>query len=242
MQIDQNLTARMEPFDSFWEAPANIEKGYQSFAKFYRRNYLKHVRLRPTDRVLAVSCGPGYFLDVLKKKGCRNAFGIDCDPRKIAYAKARRLDCEVVNAFAFLEKHPESYDMIFAEQEINHLTKSEILRFVSLCSRSLKPGGTLVVHSLNGANPITGSEALAQNFDHYNTFTEYSLKQILEHSGFGDIKVIPLQLYIFYENPVNYVGQLIDAILNICFRVGFIFYGKSNKLFTKKIAAIGRRK
>ena len=241
MPIDQRLTARMEPFDSFWEAPANIEKGYGSFAKFYRRNYLRHVSLRPTDRVLAVSCGPGYFLDVLKKKGCSNVYGIDSDPGKIAYAKARRLDCEVANAFAFLEAHRSSYDMIFAEQEINHLTKTEILAFAALCRQSLKPGGALVVHSLNGANPLTGSEALAQNFDHYNTFTEYSLKQILEHAGFTGIKVFPLQLYIFYENPVNFVGRLIDAFLSICFRMGFIFYGKSNKLFTKKIAAVGRK-
>ena len=48
---------------------------------------------------------------------------------------------------------------------------------------------------------MTGSEALAQNFNHFNTFTEYSLRQILMHSGFQDIQVFPLNLYIFYENP-----------------------------------------
>jgi hypothetical protein len=37
-----NLTARIEPFDSFWEAPDNIEKGYAKFGTFYRHNYLKH--------------------------------------------------------------------------------------------------------------------------------------------------------------------------------------------------------
>ena len=98
------------------------------------------------------------------------------------------------------------------------------------------------MHSLNGANPITGSEALAQNFDHYNTFTEYSLRQILEYSNFQEIEVIPLVLYVFYENPLNYIGLFVDTLLNLFFRLCFIFYGKENKLFSKKIAAICKKK
>ena len=238
MQVDKNLTAQIEPFDSFWEAPANIEKGYVSFAKFYQRNYLKHLKLRPENQILVISCGAGYFLDLLKHMGINNVLGIDSDPDKIAYARARRLNCQVANAFAFLKKAPSLYDLIIAEQELNHLTKAEMLQFLALCGRCLKPGGTLAVHSLNGANPITGSEALAQNFDHYNTLTEYSLRQVLEYSGFTHITVFPLNLYIFYENPLNYVGKFLDAVIQIILRFSFKFYGKSNRIFSKKIAAI----
>ena len=95
------------------------------------------------------------------------------------------------------------------------------------------------MHSLNGANPITGAEALAQNYDHYNTLTEYSLKQVLEHGGFEKVTVFPLNLYIFYENPLNYIGKAIDFILCAVLRLSFIFYGKNNRLFTKKIGAVG---
>jgi len=147
-----------------------------------------------------------------------------------------------VSAFAFLENPPGPYDAIIAEQEINHLTKAEILRFLDLCGKNLVKGGTLLVHSLNGANPVTGSEALAQNFDHYNTFTEYSLRQVLEHSGFREVNVFPLNLYVFYGNPLNYVALLADRINTLIFRVNFILYGKHNRLFTKKIAAVGKKK
>ena len=147
----------------------------------------------------------------------------------------------VKECFSFLSENKLSYDIIVAEQEINHLTKEEIIIFLDLCRHSLKNNGTLIIHSLNGANPITGSEALAQNFDHYNTFTEYSLKQVLKYSRFTDIIIFPLNLYIFYENPFNYIGLFLDALLNIIFRASFIFYGKSNKLFTKKIAAVSRK-
>lgn len=241
MQVDKNLTAQIEPFDTFWEAPANIEKGYGSFGKFYQRNYLKHMNLQSEDQVLVISCGPGYFVDLLKHMGINNVLGIDSDPDKVAYARARRLNCQVANAFAFLKEAPSAYDVIFAEQELNHLTKNEILQLLALCHRSLKPGGILAVHSLNGANPITGSEALAQNFDHYNTMTEYSLRQVLEYSGFQHIQVFPLNLYIFYENPANYVGLFLDAVIQIVLRISFKFYGKSNRIFTKKIAAVSRK-
>jgi len=236
-----SLSARFEPFDSFWEAPADIEKGYTTFNRFYRRNYLKQVVPRPGDQVLVVSCGPGYFVDLLGEMGVQNVLGIDSDPEKVALAVKRGLHCRVEHGFDFLADNDTVYDMIIAEQELNHLTKKEMCDFVALCHHRLSPGGRLVVHSLNGANPITGAEALAQNFDHFNTLTEYSLRQLLEHGGFERVTVFPLKLYVFYENPLNCIGLAADALLQIIFRILFTFYGKSNRIFTKKIAAIAHR-
>jgi 2-polyprenyl-3-methyl-5-hydroxy-6-metoxy-1,4-benzoquinol methylase len=235
------LTAKIEPFDSFWEAPKNIEKGFDSFQKFYRYNYLGHLPKDRDARILVISCGYGYFVQLLKSVGYSQVLGIDSDPEKVGVASRKGLNCRVETAFDFLDNSAEPYDLIVAEQEINHLTKEEILIFLNLCWKNLVQGGTLLVHSLNGANPVTGSEALAQNFDHYNTFTEYSLRQVLEHSGFHDVRVVPLNLYVFYSNPLNYVALLADRINTLIFRIQFILYGKSNKIFTKKIAAVGKK-
>jgi 2-polyprenyl-3-methyl-5-hydroxy-6-metoxy-1,4-benzoquinol methylase len=140
-----------------------------------------------------------------------------------------------------LENNKERFDLIFCEQEINHLTKDEILEFLKLCWNNLRQGGAVIIHSQNGANPITGAEALAQNFDHYNTFTEYSLRQILNYSNFDNIVAFPLNLYVFRKNPMNFVGKLLTDLFTLFFRISFILNGKSNKIFTKKIAAIGRK-
>ena len=236
------LTAVIEPFDSFWEAPENIEKGFARFGQFYRRNYLDRLPKNRASKTLVISCGYGYFVQLLKDAGYSDVLGIDSDPEKVRIATEKGLNCTVESAFAFLENSPGSYDAIIAEQEINHLTKEEILIFLSLCRKRLAEGGTLMVHSLNGANPITGSEALAQNFDHYNTFTEYSLRQILDYSGFVEVNVFPLNLYVFYGNPLNYVALLADRINTLIFRINFILYGKHNRIFTKKIAAVGKKK
>ena len=238
---DSDLTARIEPFDSFWEAPADIERGYARFGKFYHHNYLPYLPRDRDARILVVSCGPGYFVNLLLERGYRNVVGIDSFPEKIAYAQARSLPCRVERAFGYLQRNPEPYDVIFAEQEINHLTKPEILAFLRLCRDNLRPGGSLIVHSINGASPLTGSEARAGNFDHYNSFTEYSLRQILEHAEFQDVRILPLNLYVFYANPLNYVAMLVNALNSLFFRLNFMLVGKDAKIFTKKIAAVCRR-
>ena len=241
LKIDTDLTAQIEPFDTFWEAPEDIEKGYAKFGKFYKRNYFRYMPVDKNIRTLVVSCGAGYFVELIRKEGYKNVLGIDSDPVKVELATKHGLNCKVDNAFPFLRNNQDPFDLIFAEQEINHLTKDEIFIFLALCRENLKEGGTLFIHSLNGANPITGAEALAQNFNHFNTFTEYSLRQVLKHAKFEGIKVFPLNLYVFYENPVNYVGMFLNAMFNTIFRIGFIFYGKDNKIFSKKIAAVCKK-
>ncbi len=238
---NSRLKARIEPFDSFWEAPEDIEKGYQTFGQFYRHNYLKYV---PADRkvnILIISCGPGYFVNLLKEEGYTSVLGIDSFPDKVQYAQGRNLNCENAEAFPFLEGTREHYDVIICEQELNHLTKGEMVDFLNLCYERLQNEGTLIVHGLNSSNPIFGSFSLAQNFDHFNTFTEYALKQVLEHCQYKDIKVFPLNLYVFYKNPLNYVGWIAAAMLSFIFRLSFALYGKSNKIFTKKIGGIGKK-
>jgi nucleoside-diphosphate-sugar epimerase/SAM-dependent methyltransferase len=237
----RQLTARIEPFDSFWEAPSDLDKGYRSFGRFYRHNYLRHLPRDRHARILVVSSGPGYFLELLRSERYDRVLGIDSDPEKTAHATRRGLPGQVAEAFPFIEAHPDTYDAIVCEQELNHLTKPEILEFLALCRTSLRPGGTLIVHGLNGANPITGAEALAQNFDHYNTFTEYTLRQVLDHAGFEDVRVIPLNLYVFWTNPLNYALLAVAGLYTVFFRASFMLYGKSNRLFTKKIGGVCRK-
>lgn len=239
MTTQRELTAKMEPFDSFWEGPENIEKGYTTLYKFYKYNYLKHIPQDRNANILVISCGPGYFVDMLNRNGYQHVLGIDSFKDKVELARNRQLNCQVADAFGHLEGVDDNtYDAVVCEQELNHLTKDEMIEFLKLVLAKIKPGGKLVSHSLNGANPITGAEALAQNFDHYNTFTEYTLKQVLEYSGFQDIKVIPLHLYVFWTNPLNYILIAGSALYTAFFRASFIMYGKTNKIFTKKISAI----
>jgi len=66
------------------------------------------------------------------------------------------MNCRVEDVFDNMENHLERFDVIVPEQEVNHVADEELPIFLKLCWDSLKNERTLIVHSLNRANPITG--------------------------------------------------------------------------------------
>ncbi len=239
--VKRQLAARLEPFDSYWQAPADVEKGYASFLAYYRANYMPHLPQDRNAKILVISCGPGYLVNMLAQAGYSNVHGIDSDPAKVAHATKRGLRCEAAEAFPFLEHSPGGYDVIVPEQELNHLTIAETIEFLQLCHRAMKPGGRIVVYAMNGANPLVGSENVAHNIDHFYNATEHSLTQLLQLGGFTGIRPFALKLYVFWKNPLNYVGLAVTTVFELFFRVMFKLYGKNVKVVSKKIAAVAVR-
>jgi SAM-dependent methyltransferase len=232
------LAARLEPFDSYWQAPKDVEGGFKSFTAYYKANYLPHLPSNRDAKILVVSCGPGYLLNALAEAGYRNVVGIDSDPSKVAYGQKRGLACEAAEAFPYLERQRDEYDVIIPEQELNHLTMEETIEFLRLCRTALKPGGKVIVYAMNGANPFVGSENLSHNIDHFYNVTEYSLSQLLELGGFTDIKPFALKLYVFWKNPLNYVGLAVTSLLELTMRIVFMLYGKKVRVLSKKVGAV----
>ncbi len=235
------LAARLEPFDSYWQAPEDVESGYHSFTAYYKANYLPHLPADRGVRILVISCGPGYLVNVLRQAGYQNILGVDSDAAKVEHARRKGLPCEVAQAFPLLEGKQNEYDVIIPEQELNHLTIEETIEFLRLCRRALRPGGRVIVYAMNGANPLVGSENVAHNIDHFYNVTEHSLKQLLELGGFTHPRPFPLKLYVFWTNPLNYVGLAVTAFLELCMRLIFRLYGKKVTILTKKIAAVAER-
>jgi 2-polyprenyl-3-methyl-5-hydroxy-6-metoxy-1,4-benzoquinol methylase len=235
----RKLAARLEPFDSYWQAPDDIESGYSSFSAYYRANYLPHLPPDRSARILVISCGPGYLVNLLTQVGYQNVIGIDSDARKVEHARQRSLPCETAEAFPFLEQRQTGeFDVIIPEQELNHLTIEETIDFLRLCRGAMRPGGRIIVYAMNGANPLVGSENVAHNIDHFYNVTEHSLGQLLTLGGFSQVQAFALKLYVFWKNPLNYVGLAVTGTLELAMRVIFVLYGKKVRVVSKKIAAI----
>jgi SAM-dependent methyltransferase len=237
----RKLSARLEPFDSYWQAPADVERGYGSFLAYYRANYTRHLPEDRSARILVISCGPGYLVNMLAQAGYTNVQGIDSDAEKVSHALRHGLRCQVAEAFPFLEQSAGGYDAIVPEQELNHLTVEETIEFLRLCHRALRPGGRIVVYAMNGANPLVGAENISHNIDHFYNVTEHSLTQLLQLGGFTDIRPFKLKLYVFWKNPLNYVGLAVTTVLEAVFRLIFVMYGKKVTILSKKIAAAATR-
>src|SRR5215470_14522897 len=153
----ERLAARLEPFDSYWQAPQDVEKGFTSFTAYYKANYLGHMPANKQARILVISCGPGYLVKMLRDCGYTAVLGIDSDATKVDVARRHQLPCEVARAFEFLADKRAEYDVIIPEQELNHLTLDETVEFLTLCRQSLRPNGRVVVYAMNAANPMVGS-------------------------------------------------------------------------------------
>ena len=234
----RKLAARLEPFDSYWQAPKDIEAGFSSVAAYDRANYLAHLPQDRSTRILVISCGPGYLVNVLAQAGYKSVIGIDSDPGKVEHARRHGLPCEVAEAFSYLERSRGEFDVIIPEQELNHLTHQETIEFLQLCHAALRPGGRTIVYAMNGANPLVGSENLAHNIDHFYLVTEYSLTQLLELGGFRQVQPFALKLYVFWKNPLNYVGLAVTTVLELAMRAIFMLYGKKVRVLSKKVAAL----
>ena len=94
---------------------------------------------------------------------------------------------------------------------------------------------------MNGANPLVGSENLAHDIDRFFNLTEYSIGQVLRLGGFENVQPFALKLYVFWRNPLNYVGLGVTSLLEAAMRVIFMLYGKKLRIVSKKIAAVAVR-
>ena len=99
MRSRRRLAARLEPFDSYWQAPADVDSGYAKFAAYYRANYLPHLPAERSSRILVVSCGPGYLVGLLRMPAIPTSSASIPIRRRSPMLDGARLPCETAEAF-----------------------------------------------------------------------------------------------------------------------------------------------
>ena len=55
------------------------------------------------------------------------------------------------------------------------------------------------------------------------------------------MKPFALKLYVFWKNPLNYVGLAVTTVLEWSMRIIFMLYGKKVKVLSKKVGAVAVR-
>ena len=200
----RRLAARLEPFDSYWQAPKDVESGFDSFAAYYRANYLAHLpagsqRAHPGDQLrtgLSGECARAGGLSLASSASIRIRRRSSTRASAACLAKSPK-------PFRYLERSRGQFDVIIPEQELNHLTHEETIEFLQLCHAALKPGGRIIVYAMNGANPFVGAENLAHNIDHFYIVTEYSLTSCCELGGFRDVQAVRAEAVCLLEEPAE---------------------------------------
>jgi SAM-dependent methyltransferase len=135
--------------------------------------------------VLDVGCGRGEFLDLLKARGA-SARGIDLNHEMAEVCRARGLDVTEADAVGYLSRLPDaSLGGIFSAQVVEHLQPGYLLRFLELAFVKLRPGGRLVLETLNPACWIAFFESYIRDITHVWPLHPETLKYLVVASGFS---------------------------------------------------------
>ena len=137
------------------------------------------------DDVLDVGCGRGEFLDLLTARGIK-ARGIDLNHEMAEVCMARGLDVTEADAVGYLSGlEDRSLGGIFSAQVVEHLQPGYLLRFLELAFHKLRPGGRIVLETLNPACWVAFFESYIRDITHVWPLHPDTLKYLVVASGFA---------------------------------------------------------
>lgn len=134
--------------------------------------------------VLDVGCGRGEFLDLLNARGLA-ARGIDLNHEMVEVCRARGLDVMEADAVGYLSGlEDRSLDGIFSAQVVEHLQPGYLLRFLELAFHKLRPGGRIVLETLNPACWVAFFDSYIRDITHVWPLHPDTLNYLVIASGF----------------------------------------------------------
>ena len=135
-----------------------------------------------------LGCGRGEFLELLREAGVEGR-GVDRDEHMVARCRSKGLDVEHDDVLAYLRRQrPATLGGVFAAQLIEHLRPPAVVELVRLSRQALRPGGVLVVETLNPRALITIA-TFYLDFTHERLYDSEALTSLFAAEGFGDIEV-----------------------------------------------------
>lgn len=210
------------PYSISGEAP--FYEHLQQYSWYYMPWKWEHSQalrfIKPGMSILEVGCGPGDFLNSIKKKNFNISIqGLELNKSVIerAYSKGVSISTESVEQHA--DANLESYDLVCSFQVLEHIyAVNSFIKSQIIC---LKKGGVLIISVPNNDSFIKYSSQtnlLNMPPHHMGLWTSNSLKKLekIFPIRFIKIKKEPLQPYHFnwfldnLENRVKSKGGLIS--------------------------------
>jgi 2-polyprenyl-3-methyl-5-hydroxy-6-metoxy-1,4-benzoquinol methylase len=151
-------------------------------------------------KLLEIGCGNGNMLRFFHEMGW-DVEGVDFDPE--AVKTARKKDIEVYPGTIEEQNYSDNtFDIIVMNHLIEHIKNP--ISFLQECHRILRPGGQLVVITPNshsfGHKKFKSAWRGLEPPRHLNIFSPYSMYNLLQRTGFKEIKLkteVRIANYIF---------------------------------------------
>jgi SAM-dependent methyltransferase len=192
-----------------------VERWGKAYA-YYLREWLPENKYAT---IVDAGCGTGRLLALFKKLGYRMISGVDVSPGQVALSRQIVSNVQETDLLEHLDASQNTFDLIIALDIIEHFRKDEVLRFLELSHRALKPSGRLILQTLNAESPWVGVYRYG-DFTHEIAFTPRVLDGLLRLSGFTEVEareVGPVPLGHSVASSLRYVfWQVIRAGLMAC--------------------------
>ncbi len=211
------------------------KKEYEIHCKEYESNYGKFLPIKKDAVILDVGCGAGHFLYYLKKKGYTNFLGVDISSQQIEFCKKNiSVNVTRLDIFEFLQNKENIYDVIVANDFLEHLSKDKVIGFLNLTFRALKTKGKIILKTPNLGNPFAIRLRYA-DFTHEIGVTEKSLYQILWIAGFRNIRIVPFEkTKVAHKMTANMIYFVIRKLM---WYQGFV----ASHILTSSLVGVGEK-
>ncbi len=139
--------------------------------------------------VLDLGCGRGEFLLALREQGIAGR-GVDINASMVERCRALGLDVVQGEALAFLSGlRDETVGGILAAQVVEHLEPDRLLQLIDLCRAKLRPGGRLVLETVNPACWAAFFSSYIRDITHVRPVHPDTLRYLLIARGFEHVDV-----------------------------------------------------
>ena len=140
-------------------------------------------------QVLDLGCGRGEFLAAARQAGLK-AHGIDQSEECIAFCRAKGLDAEPADLFAYLAAlQDRSLGGVFCSQVVEHLPPDRVPALVQLLAAKLRPGALAIIETPNPECLAIFATHFYIDPTHTRPIPPVLLGFYLEEAGMGGIEV-----------------------------------------------------
>lgn len=212
---------------------------YESCCNYYKEEIEALLPFEKLSKILEIGTGHGHFLKYLIDRGYKRVFGIDVSEGLMAGVRRRLADqvesLEVAEAFEYLSRINKKFNCIVMLDMIEHVHEEHAVKILSEAWSALDEGGVIIIRTPNMAN-ILGCYSLHMDLTHKRGYTELSLFQALEKSGFSEAKSFVPSHFVSKKRKIyNKINKLLHGfIYKINDRVRPTHYSKNIIVYSKR--------
>jgi 2-polyprenyl-3-methyl-5-hydroxy-6-metoxy-1,4-benzoquinol methylase len=141
------------------------------------------------DPVLDIGFGRGELMSLIAEAGV-SVRGIEIDPQLVSMARGQGFDVARGTAIEHLRTlEPESLGGIAMIQVIEHLSPQQVIDFAALAAEVVRPGGKVIVETVNPESLFTYARAFWLDPDHVRPVHRGLLEFLFTEAGFAKLEV-----------------------------------------------------